>query len=408
MANRDHYDTLGTTPSASADDIRKAYRSKALLLHPDKNADSDSTEQFKELTKAYEVLGDEQRRRDYDAGLRKRHLSGDNSHRTRKRTTTTTTTTTTTYPNAEAAFLQMWDFFRGSKPELMKKGPNMEYLLKCTLEELFHGKTSRLILTRKMPCGACGSSGLDPSVVDLQQARCMNCGGAGCVNCSQKGVDAGVYNSLLARAINHYLGDMTKIECGVCSGRKYLETKKILNVNIPPGSKDNDSMVFKNEADLFIDQGPIFQNNTVIPGDIMIRVEEVKHPVFERKNDDLEMVQKIDLKSALFGGVFELEYLDRNKVTCKLNGNEVVKPGMVKMLKGWGMPRSDGERGDLYIKFDIIFPEKKDLGDLEKLRGSKRAKKAAEKANGDTTSESSESSETSETKSDVYVELVDV
>ncbi|GMM36141.1 hypothetical protein DASC09_034660 [Saccharomycopsis crataegensis] len=518
-----YYDLLGVRVTASQDEIRKAYRTKALKDHPDKNQHSPkATERFKNLTAAYEVLYDPVKRGIYDShgvsGLNEIEVDKaayKSSGNTKTTTTTTTTTTTkTTYfhndnqannnnddnnnnnknnnnnnnnndnnnnnndnknnknteisaffgssfqqqnqqnpqqdpqhlfnqmindinsilspsggDNTHSKFSNMpqnnsyngTNFFKQgnmSAPTMaarneqkpMMRGPNMRYNLACALEDLYFGKTTKLVLTRKIPCTECISTGLNTSMIDVTSINCHTCNGSGqvfvnngyqriraaCEGCHGKGLDVNEYNQVLSNAISNSGGNVSCLKCTTCKGLKFVERKKILNITIPPGTKNKDSIVFRNEADSYLDGdestsdffSPSFNyqtlanSNTVIPGDIVIIVTQLDHDKFVRKNDDLIMNQKIDLLTSLAGGWFNFKFLNGKIIKCKVlaESGEIIKPGSIKVVKNYGMPKtikyqpaahgsiedtsnptiteaSSMEYGDLFIKFYVEFPK---------------------------------------------------
>lgn len=506
-----YYNIIGVNTTATVDEIKKAYRAKALKFHPDKNKHSnEATEQFKQLTAAYEVLSDESKRKIYDhygsAGLNSMvlHPSGNSasqyqSQNPGQRTTTTTTTTffqnnngsstststststggsnnhshghghghghghnqhqnhsqrqhqnfgfpgqgpfgsfnsnsnpsdlfsemlnnvfnsgnnmfggnnnTSTNGNSNNHFPHPFNsngnnhhpsqfhstnnfpfggfpnqFSPGPSPTYgapnmppgvnmnpnannvhqqqhhrsnnhnrnLRKGHNITHRLNCTLEELFNGKNKKLVLTKQTACSECNATGLNAGV-SPNAILCQDCNGLGsyfiqkqmgpmvqqlkgtCPECAGLGVQRVIDENLL---------------CGKCKGKKYVSAKKILSVNIPPGSKNNDSMVFAKEAD---------EGENIIPGDIIILVHELEHDVFVRKNYDLVLKQNIDLLTALAGGSFNFKFLNDKIVKVNLNPGEIIKPGAIKVLKNYGMPKTTPNTyGDLFIQFEVEFPK---------------------------------------------------
>lgn len=387
-----YYNILGVKASATAEQIKKAYRTNALRNHPDKNNTAEATEKFKQLTAAYEVLSDDNKRRIYDQyGMRGLVQLNENS---RRASTTTTTTTATFFQNGAGPnlfgsnhfnrsspgdfFNEMLnnvfnngnngspffdnsshsrfghhshdDHFNNTHPQ-MKKGLDIKHHLDCTLEELFNGKNMKLVLTKQSACSTCNGSGLNVGV-DPNSVKCQSCCGTG-VYCSQKQMGSviqrlkGTCSDCGGLGTNRIVDQ--QLLCPTCKAAKYVPTQKILNIKIPPGSRNSDSIVFRNEAD---------EGENIIPGDIIITIHQVEHRVFVRKNDDLVLRQKIDLLTALAGGSFNFKYLNNKVIKVNISPGEIIKPGSIKVLKNFGMPKAKPDvHGDLFIQFEVEFPK---------------------------------------------------
>lgn len=140
-----------------------------------------------------------------------------------------------------------------------------------------------------------------------------------------------------------------KDRCKACNGKKVNNERKVLEVNIDKGMKDGQHITFAGEAD----QAP-----NVIPGDVVIVVDEKEHPRFRRKGDDLYMDQTVDLLTALAGGKFYVEHLDDRSLLVEIHPGEIIKPGAIKVVHDQGMPAyRHHNHGQLVIKFDVDFPE---------------------------------------------------
>ncbi|KAJ3031728.1 UNVERIFIED_CONTAM: Type I HSP40 co-chaperone [Siphonaria sp. JEL0065] len=336
------YDLLGVDPSASESDLKKAYRKLALKFHPDKNpGDEEAAEKFKEIGRAYEVLSDEQKREVYDKygeeGLENGGGMGG--------------------MNPGDLFSQLFggggggDPFgfggRGGRPSGPRKGKDMAHSLKVSLEDLYKGKTSKLALQKQVLCGPCEGRGGKAGATKT----CSGCQGRGikivirqmgpmiqqmqqtCPDCNGEG-----------EQIN------PKDRCTACNGKKISNERKILEVFIDKGMTDGQKVVFNGEGD----QAP-----GIIPGDIIIVIEEKPHDRFKRKGSDLFIDVKIDLLTALAGGHFTVPHLDDRVLVVNILPGEVIKPDEVKAIAGEGMPvhKDPFHKGNLYVKFEIVFPE---------------------------------------------------
>jgi len=329
-----YYDLLEVQPDASESDLKKAYRKKALRLHPDKGGDP---ELFKEVTHAYEVLSDSQKRSIYDtrgeAGLSESGGMGG--------------------MDPQDLFSQLFGgggFFGGgggSRNQGPRKSKDLVHRVHVSLEDLYKGKTTKLALTRNVICPKCDGKGgkegavrpcnpcqgrgvrvtlrqMGPMIQQLQQP-CDECSGTG-------------------EIINH------RDKCKTCNARKVVSEKKMLEVHIDKGMKGGQTISFSGESD----QAP-----GVIPGDVVIVIEEKPHERFKRSdNNNLVTDVEIDLLMALGGGQFTIRHLDERALVVSITPGEIVKQDDMKVIRGQGMPsQRHHEMGDLYLKMSIKWPE---------------------------------------------------
>ena len=229
--------------------------------------------------------------------------------------------------------------------------------LKVFLEDPCNGKTTKWQLSKNALCGARSGQGgksgavqkcsacpgrdlrimirqLAPGMVQQMQSVCSDCNGEG-------------------EVINE------KDRCKKCEGKKVIKEVKILEVHIDKGMKHGQRITFTGEAD----QAP-----GVEPGDIVLLLQEKEHEVFQRDGNDLHMTYKTGLVEALCGFQFTFKHLDGHQIVVKYPPGKVIEPGCVLIVQGEGMPQYHNpfEKGDLYIKFDVQFPENNWI-DLDKL-----------------------------------------
>jgi len=207
-----------------------------------------------------------------------------------------------------------------SRPQGPRKGKNLDHVIKVSLEDLYKGKTSKLALQKHVLCGKCEGKGGKEGAVK----KCQGCDGHGikvvlrqmgpmvqqlqqtCPDCNGEG-----------EIIN------PKDRCKACNGKKVTNERKVLEVHIEVGMKGGDEIKFPGEAD----QAP-----NVIPGDVVIHIDEKPHPRFQRKGDDLYMNQSIDLLTALAGGQFYVEHLDERVLLVSIHPGEIIKPGELSIF----------------------------------------------------------------------------
>ncbi|CEP19632.1 hypothetical protein [Parasitella parasitica] len=303
-----YYDILGVRTSASEADIRKAYKKLALKYHPDKNPNTE--DRFKEIARAYKVLSDAKERQLYNQ-------------------------------IGEAGFngkggMNAGDFF----PKSFGENENMEgnsyrgkdtvYHLKVSLDDLYRGKKSNLSLTKKVFCGKCG-----------------------CKRCNRRGF----YNILhMDGPIQHTCEDCqgtgeivgSNDRCKYCLGKITVSEKKTLEVHIEPGMRDGHQFIFYGEGN----QAP-----GIVPGDVIIQLNQEPHPYLTRVGDDLVYQARIDLLTALAGGQFAVLHLNHRALLLNIMPGEIIQPDTVKAVLNEGMPiYHAGRCGHLFINFTIEFP----------------------------------------------------
>jgi len=336
MSHTRYYELLGLQPNASADDIRKAFKKLAIQYHPDRNP--NGAEKFKEINTAYEVLSDPEKRETYDKygeeGLREggggfgpedilSHIFGGGFGSRGK----------------------------GSGRRQQRKGEDIHQQLPVELDELYNGKTRSLKLMKNVICSDCqGKGGKNPGAVK----KCELCRGTG-VKTSYRQIGPGMVQQLQHRCPEcSGEGEIIreKDKCKTCKGKKVVHQEKTLEVFIERGMRDKQTIIFRREGD---------QEPDVIPGDIILILQQKDHPLFRRQGDDLFMERKISLYEALCGFSFLVHHLDKRVLLVKSPPGDVVKPGDILCIPGEGMPRHKDpfQKGSLVITFTVTFPKKK-------------------------------------------------
>jgi len=339
------YDELGVAPTATVEEIKKAYRKLALKYHPDKNP--EDPEKFKNISAAFEVLSDEKKRSIYDKygeeGLKE---GGGEAHNP----------------------FDIFDMFFGGgrsgrrQPGEKMRGRDTVHQMKVSLEDLYNGTSRQLAVQKNVICETCkGIGGKEGSV-----QKCENCNGTG-MDVKMRQIGPGMVQQIQqpCRQCNQ-TGEKIreKDRCKNCGGKKVEKQRKILKCEIDKGMKDGQKLTFSGEGD----QAPDIE-----PGDIVIVLDEKEHDVFRRQGSDLFIRMDIELADALCGFTRNITTLDNRTLVIKSHPGEVIRPKEMKCVLDEGMPIYGDplEKGRLVIDFQIKFPKEgwinpKDLLTLEK------------------------------------------
>lgn len=333
MGKRDYYEVLGVSRGASPDDLRSAYRKLAMKHHPDRTqGNKESEEKFKELSEAYAVLTDSEKRSKYDQFGHAGVDGGFGDFRD--------------FTGFGDIFGDIFeDFFGGGttrrRGSHARRGDDLAYRLDLTLEETFEGLEREISLPRKETCEECSGSGLAPGA---SRGTCPTCRGAGRLRQAQ-----GLFS--ITRTCHRCGGTGTVIEnpCRSCMGEGRSRTVRKLSVTIPAGVDAGSRIRYRGEGEAGSQGGG--------RGDLYIVVDIVEHELFERSGDDLICEMPISFPQAALGTQREVPTLD-GIITLKIPaGTQTHK---VFRIRGKGMPRLQRGhgRGDLYVKVVIETPTK--------------------------------------------------
>ncbi|KAF2498847.1 DnaJ-domain-containing protein [Lophium mytilinum] len=335
------YDILGVPPDCTEAQLKSAYKKGALKHHPDKNAHNpDAADKFKDLSHAYEVLSDPQRRGLYDQygeeGLEQGGAGGGMA--------------------AEDLFAQFFGggggpfggmFGGGMRETGPKKARTISHVHKVSLEDIYRGKISKLALQKSVICPKCDGRGGKEGAVK----KCTGCDGRGMKTMMrQMGPMIQRFQTVCPDCQGEGEIIRDRDRCKQCNGKKTTIERKVLHVHVDRGVKPGTKIEFRGEGD---------QLPGVEPGDVVFEIEQKPHARFQRKDDDLFYHAEIDLLTALAGGAIHIEHLDERWLTVEITPGEVISPGEVKVIRGQGMPSyRHHDHGNLYIQFDVKFPEK--------------------------------------------------
>ena len=351
MAKRDYYDVLGVEKSASADQIKSAYRKKAVKYHPDKNkGDKAAEEKFKEASEAYHVLSDSERKQNYDNFG---HAAFENGAGGRGG-----------FGNFDFSnhFSDIFEDFFGEgfggggrrSRRSNNRGSDLRYDLSISLEEAYTGKKQDIKFSTSEKCDTCSGSGSKPG---HDAGSCSMCGGHGQVRSSQ-----GFFTVQQTCPQCSGSGEMITNPCGTCNGQGKKQTSKRLSVTIPKGVDDGTRirLAGKGEAG----------SRGASSGDLYLFINVYSHELFKRSDENLFFECPISIADAALGTSIEIPTIDGGKAKIKIPSG--TQSGKQFRLKGKGMPYMRGSgNGDLYVQVNTEVPvnlnkEQKEL--LEKFR----------------------------------------
>jgi len=320
------YDTLNIPKDCNQNEIKKAYRKLAMIEHPDKGG---SPEKFKEINEAYSILSDPQKRRAYDCGQLDNNGNQNMQH-------------------GFDPFDIFSNFFRHEEQHFNVHNNNKnvrpkQIKLSISLEDLYTGKQTTINVPRNSCCPRCNGAGSsEPPIL------CDECNGAGRI---RKILQLG------PGMIQQIIGECSKCNgngrfikpqyvCTMCKGNKLIEEITTIKLDIKKGTIEQEKMILQGYGDFNLD--------THKYNDLILIVQQKKHNRIKRNGNNLIIEQVINLKDALTGASFEYTHLDNKKYCFKVD--EIIHPESIFVAYALGMPSKHNKYGDLYIKFNLLFP----------------------------------------------------
>jgi molecular chaperone DnaJ len=334
MAKRDYYEVLEVTRTASAGELKSAYRKLAMKWHPDRNpGDKDCEHRFKEINEAYDCLKDEQKRAAYDRFGHAAFEQGGMGPGG---------------PGFGADFASTFsdifeDLFSGGRRGRggRERGADLRYNMEITLEEAFAGKTAQVRIPTSVTCEACSGSG---AKAGSKPKTCPTCGGAGRVRHQQ-----GFFTLERTCVSCQGRGQVIDNPCPACAGSGRVTRERTLSVNVPPGVEDGTRIRLAGEGEAGVRGGP--------NGDLYIFLSISPHPFFQRDGADLHCRVPISMVAAALGGNFDVPTIDGGQTKVKVP--EGTQSGRRFRLAGKGMPVLRArERGDMYVQVLVETPQK--------------------------------------------------
>ncbi len=364
MSKRDFYDVLGVTKSASAEEIKKAYRKMAIKYHPDKNpGDKAAEDNFKEAAEAYEVLSNAEKKQRYDhyghAGVG--GASGGGGYGGGGM-------------NMEDIFSQFGDIFGGGGGSpfdsffggqqsrggrRVAKGSNLRIKVKLTLEEIANGTEKKIKVNKQISCKTCDGTGAkDRSSV----STCNTCGGSGAVRRVTNTILGQMQTTATCPTCNGS-GQQITAKCTSCHGDGVIRGEETITINIPAGVSDGMQLSMSGKGNAAPNGG--------IPGDLIILIEEIAHETLKREGNNVVYDLHVSIIDAALGYSVEVPTID-GKAKIKIEPG--TQSGKLLRLKGKGIPEVNSyHRGDEIIHVNIWTPKalsSEERSMLEKLRES--------------------------------------
>ena len=368
MAKRDYYEVLEVPKTATADEIKKAYRKKAIQYHPDKNpGDKEAEEKFKEAAEAYSVLSDPDKRAKYDQlgfdGLNGASGFGGGS-------------------GFGGAGMSMDDIFsmfgdifggggfggfsgfggsrtRSRSGERKSRGSDLRVKVALTLEEINTGVTKKFKLKKLVPCQYCkGTGAKDGSAAET----CPDCHGSGVVMRTQQSFFGMVQTQTVCPRCGGE-GKIIKDRCPHCSGDGVVYGEEIVEINIPAGVAEGMQLSVEGKGNAGKHNG--------YNGNLLVLIEEVPHKDLVRDENDLVYNLLLTVPQAALGGAIEIPTLDG---AVKLKIEPGTQPGKMLRLRGKGLPElNSSRRGDMIVNVSVYIPEtmsKDEKAAMEKFQTS--------------------------------------
>jgi len=342
-SKRDYYEVLGVPRTASSDEIKDAYRKLAMQYHPDRNKAPEAEEKFKEISEAYAVLSDQEKRRQYDtlghAGFDQRYTQEDIFRGA----------------DFESIFRDMGfnfgfgDLFStifGQRDfeERATRGRDLGYDLEITLEEAAHGTEKEIRFSRIEKCDVCGGTGAAPGT---SPRVCPTCRGAGRIQKANRS-SFGTFVQVVSCPTCRGKGKIIDSLCPTCRGTGLLRKQRNITVKVPPGIDEGYQLRLQGQGEMSPESDS--------PGDLYVLIHIAPHPYFKRDEDDLLYDMKIGFPQAALGARVSVPTFDGN---IDVDIHEGTQPGEVIRLRGKGMPKFRGYgRGDLLLRIDITVPER--------------------------------------------------
>lgn len=350
MEKRDYYEVLGVAKTATPEELKKAYRKLAIKYHPDKNpGNKEAEEKFKEAAEAYDVLSDPEKRQKYDQFGHNMGPQG--------------------FPGGgggfsaggftmEDIFSQFGDIFgghggfdmggfgsaAGGRPrKRQRRGDDLRITLKLTLEDIAKGASKTLKLKAFAKCDHCNGTGAKDGTAFV---TCPTCHGSGTVMRTQQTIFGMSQSAAVCPECNGD-GKIIKENCTYCNGTGVQHKEQVVSFNIPAGVADGMTLTVKGKGNAPMHGG--------VNGDLLVVIEEIKHPELIRDGNDVVYNLMLDFPTAALGGSVEVPTIGGR---ARLKIAPGTQPGKILRLRGKGLPSTEGYgTGDELVNVMVYVPE---------------------------------------------------
>jgi molecular chaperone DnaJ len=335
MADQDYYSILGVGRNSNDEDIRKAFRKKAMEYHPDRNKSAGAEDKFKEINEAYQVLSDPQKRAVYDrfghSGLKGAGGFGDFSQG---------------FGDLGSIFEEVFGFGgmgRGNR-RAPRRGADLRVDIGLSFEDAAFGAQQEIEVPRMEDCDYCQGSGAEPGTTP---ERCPTCGGSGEVQRRQQSPLFGTIVTATTCPACHGEGEVVSSACSQCSGRKRMQVSRKIKVNVPAGVDNGTRIRLAGEGEAGMLGGP--------RGNLYVVLSVEEHPVFTRDEFDIHMELPVSVAQATLGSTVAIPTLEDE--TISLDIPEGTQTGRRFRKAGMGIPRLQRSgRGDMIVTVRIVTP----------------------------------------------------
>ena len=347
-AKRDYYEVLGVSKSASADEIKSQYRKLALKFHPDRNKSEEAAEHFKEISEAYAVLSDTEKRKIYDqyghAGVDGRYSTEDIFQGASGNFNDVFSDLFGRSGGMDSIFESLFGQggFGGFGGFRQRKGADILYETSITLEDVLQGKKMEIDVQKDVECDECKGSGCASGTSKI---TCSSCNGQGQVRQSRK---MGFASFVTVAPCTKCKGEGKIVEkpCKNCKGIGKRKGTRHVSFNIPAGIDSGDYTIPS--------EGEYVPNG--VNGDLVVRIHVIPHSQFKRDGSDLFYDQTISMVDAVLGKEMDVPTLEKPE---KIKIEHGTQPNTIIKLKGKGLPRHNSwGRGDQYVRLVVEIPKK--------------------------------------------------
>jgi molecular chaperone DnaJ len=342
VASTDYYDVLGVSRDASAEEIKKAFRTKARETHPDVSDGDNAEEEFKRINEAYEVLSDDQKRSNYDQyGTADPRQAGYGD-----------------MGDVFGGFEDIFSVFMGGmggmgQQRVRLEGRDMRGQTVITLQEAATGVEKDVPLNRVGPCDTCNASGAAPGG---SVKTCPECNGAG-QRRTQRRTILGVMESVTPCERCSATGKIAEPPCPTCGGEGRTRVSETVRVSVPAGVSDGATLRVPGKGEAGV--------RGAQPGDLLLTVRIAPHEYLHREGDDLHAMAAINIAQAALGGTINVPGLFGDQAVEFSAG---VQSGDTVRVRSSGMPRMRGGVGDLIVHLRVDVPKKLNKKQRELLR----------------------------------------